>query len=284
MRRIALLSLLAASSALAPPLARPAWAMARQAVAPVSKPLPWKSPFRRGLARLTRGPLLDLGGKLHVDARQYRDLSAATQHLLSLYPPASHYFVGLGRDPAPIIAFLQNLGGKELAINFPASSCFAWNATAEVLAPYVKRFIPEEVLTSGKTIVFVDVSTSGRGLDHYVPLIEPSLQGRKFIKAVFGARFYGNPAPWKIYTQDPGDKRVIDTAPFPEVNKFFDDPYEDVVAEYPRHAPGFDNVKDLDSTRPEYQQYRDALMQRMQRDPKLHRFLTKQGFGHDKTP
>ncbi len=225
---------------------------------------------------LTDGHLVDLGNnKKHVAAAQYKDLSAATQHLLRLYPPGSHYFIGLGRDPAPIIAFLQNLGGKELAINFPASSNESGRATVEILAEYVKKLLPPGILESGRTIVFVDATTSGRALDHYVPLIAPSLKGAKVIKAAFGIHYEGR-TNWPIH-ENPGDKQVIDTAPFPEVDRFFGDPYEDVVAEYPRHGPGAHPINQIDTPRPQYQQYRDALMQRMERDEGLHQTLVELG-------
>jgi hypothetical protein len=172
---------------------------------------------------------------------------------------------------------LQNLGGKELAVNFPASSNEANKATVPILAEYVKRIIPEEVLRSGKTIVFVDATSSGRALDHYVPLIAPSLQGKTVIKAAFGVK---DGRHNKIYWA-PGDKQVIDTSAFPEVNRFYTGLYEDAVAEFPRHAPGTHDIKVLDTPRPEYQQYRDALLMRMERDEQLHGFLKALGFRHE---
>jgi hypothetical protein len=231
----------------------------------------FKSPFKPGLAPLHDGALVTIGGQAHVDAHAYKDLSLATQHLLKEYPADSHFFIGLGRDPAPIIAMLQNLGGKRLAINFPASSNEGTQATVEILAGYVKKLVPPEVLKSGRTIVFVDATSSGRALDHYVPLITPSLNGAKVIKAAYGVDYNGQ-RNTTIYTT-PGDKRVIDTAGFPEVNKFYTDPYEDVVSEYPRHGPGYHPITDIDTPRPEYKQFRQALQQRMQRDEGLHKFL-----------
>jgi hypothetical protein len=220
------------------------------------------------------GPVLNLQGKMHVDHLQYKDLRGATYHLLKTYPADRHYFIGLGRDPAPIIAFLQNLGGKQLAINFPASSNEGSAATPQILATYVQKLVPPEILESGRTIVFVDATSSGRALDHYVPLIAPSLKGLPFLKVAFGV--HSGQRNTRIYT-NPGDKQVIDTSPFPEVNKFYTDPYEDVVSEYPRHGPGTHPINALDTPRPEYQKYRDALNQRMQRDPELDHFLRHEG-------
>jgi hypothetical protein len=232
------------------------------------------SPFKRGLPALGAGPLVQIDNRAHVDARQYQDLSAATQQLLIRYPADRHYFIGLGRDPAPVIAFLQNLGGKQLAINFPASSNNSGSATTAVLAQYVKKLVPADVLESGRTIVFVDVTTTGRALDQYVPLITPSLGGAPVIKAAFGSQF-GNSRNWPIYNS-PGDKQLIDTTAFPEINQFFTEPYEEVVGEFPRHGPGRDAITVLDSPRPQYTTYRNALMQRMERDEQLDNFLRTQ--------
>jgi hypothetical protein len=251
-----------------------AWAAPRSRAGTAT--LRFKSPFKKGLKPLEEGPIVTIGGQPHVSAQQYNDISAAAMHLLKKYPADRHYFVGLGRDPAPIIAFLQNLGGKRLAVNFPASSNSSGSATKEILARYVARFIPAEVLRSGRTIVFVDATSSGRGLDHYVPLIKPSLRGAKVIKAAFGVRNAGV-ANTSIYT-NPGNKRVINTAPFPEVDRFYVNPYENVVSEYPRHAPGYNKLSELGKPRPEYGQYRKALLRRMQRDRTLDTFLgTKAG-------
>ena len=232
-----------------------------------------RSVYRPEKARepLTDGALVTIGGAAHVTAAQYKDLSAAAQHLLDLYPPDSHYFIGLGRDPAPLTAFLQNLGGKDLAINFPASSNESGEATTEILAKYVKKLIPRGVLESGRTIVFFDVTSSGRALDLYVPLITPSLKGAKVIMAAFDTGGRG------VMYQSPGDKKVIDTTPFPEVKKFYGGIYENVVAEYPRHGPGYHDISDIAKPLPGYQQYRDAVMQRMERDEGLARTLVELG-------
>lgn len=236
---------------------------------------PYRKPFKKNASPITDGPLVDLMGRQHLDANAYRDISKAGQYLLEKYPPKDHFFIGLGRDPAPIIAFLQNLGGEQLAINFPASSNESSRATPEILATYVEKLVPAAVLTSGRTIVFVDATTSGRALDLYVPRITPALKGAKVIKAAFAVQFGGS-RRYAIFT-NPGDKQVIDTTPFPEVNRFFTEPYENVVAEYPRHGPGTHPMSDIAKPLPQYREFRAALMKRMERDNELDDFLGKDG-------
>lgn len=242
-------------------------------------PVRFKRPFTTGLSHLGDGPTVTIQNNQFGDHLQYRDIRGAAYHLLRTYPADRHFFVGLGRDPAPIIAFLQNIGGKQLAVNYPASSNSSASATQEILATYSERVIPAEVFASGRTVVFIDVTSSGRALDHYVPRIAPGLKGLPSIKVAFGI----NPTSSAIYT-NPGDKHVVNTTPFPELDKFPWDPYENVVSEYPRHVPTTNGFGVLDTPRAEYQQLRDGLMQRMLRDPELDHFLkTEAGpaFKHD---
>src|SRR5262249_44571522 len=138
---------------------------------------------------------------------------------------AKHYFVFLGRDAAPISAFVQNLGGRQLAVNFPASSNQKRRATPQIMARYVKRIIPKEALNGDRKIVVVDATRSGRALDYWVQKLVPHLNGVKALKVAFGS------------ARVPGDKTVIATAEFPTVAQYPWGNYENGIAEYPRHAP-----------------------------------------------
>src|SRR5689334_23322349 len=86
-----------------------------------------RSPFQRGkvLPVLPDSHLVTIANNPHVTKAQYEDLSNGVQALLKRYHPDKHYFIGTGRDPAPIIAALEDLGGRALAMNFPASNIVA---------------------------------------------------------------------------------------------------------------------------------------------------------------
>jgi hypothetical protein len=205
----------------------------------------------------------------HMNAAEYHDLKAASLVLLKKFSPASHYFVFLGRDAAPISAFMQNLGGHQLAVNFPAASNHANNDTPEVMSKYVDRFIPKEALRGDRKIVVVDASATGRGLDYWVPKLQPHLPGVEVIKAVYlvtGGTLH-----------IPGNKTVFSTSAFPEVDKYFGGDYENVIAEYPRHVPGYHPVADIAQPRPEWTQFRQAVMKRMEADTELDQALTQIG-------
>jgi len=66
----------------------------------------------------------------YVNKREYADLKGGVIELLRRYPRTKYFFVGLGRDPAPVIAFLQNLGEKQLAVNLPAPATSIGRAPA----------------------------------------------------------------------------------------------------------------------------------------------------------
>ncbi len=228
----------------------------------------WRSPFVKAVA-LPPGPLADVNEAPHVTAAQYNDLRNAAQELLTRFPADKHYFVGLGRDPAPLVAFMQNLGGKQLAVNFPASSNQASDPGAAVLAQYVNKIIPPEVLASGRTIVFLDVTSTGRALDYYVWRLTPHLNGAPVIRAAFTTSD-------SQLARSPGHNVVIHTTPFPEIAQFTEPTgiYEGYVPEFPRHVPSANGLSVLDSPLAGYQVYRNAVLQRMQADETLHAFLS----------
>ena len=221
--------------------------------------------------------LVTILGNSFVTPVKYRNLRDASLTLLDKYSPEEHYFIGVGRDATPIIAFLQNLGEKRRAINFPGSKMQTDKDTPRVMAQYCRKLIPKEALQSGRKIVFLDCSSSGLGLDYWVPKITPHLRGTTKVCRVAFARPNSSHNHSGIWSNWAGsqDREVISTAKFRDVARYPWNPYEDVVCEYPRHSPGHNSITVLDKPRPEYQQFRDAVMQRMVTDTKLDRFLQK---------
>jgi hypothetical protein len=213
-----------------------------------------------------------------VTARQYRNLRDASCTLLEKYSPDKHYFIGVGRDATPIIAFLQNLGEKRLAINFPGSKLATGKDTPEIMAQYCNKLIPREALRSGRKIVFVDCTSSGRGLDYWAPNIKPHLRRASVCQVAFAEpsterRRMPIWANWQNRRPKAIKSEIIATDKFPDVAKYPWKPYENVVCEYPRHSPGHHAISVLDNPRPEYQKFRDAVMRRMETDRKLDKFL-----------
>jgi hypothetical protein len=236
---------------------------------------PLRRLYDRKKKPLESGPLMVAGQ--HASAADYRDLRKACVALLKRFDPATHFFVGTGRDPAPIIAFLQNLGGRDLATNFPASgglpefgdSIASWlGASGAEMARYFRALIPSHVPKSGRTVVLVDVTGSGKTPVSFAPEVEKWLAREgsrsKVAMAAFANRL--NPMPKGVVT--------IRTTPFPGVDRYMYYPFEGVISEFDRHKIGKDSLRDLLS-RPMYHEYRKAIRRRMKRDRTLDKFLRK---------
>jgi hypothetical protein len=172
---------------------------------------------------------------------------------------------------------VQNLGGRELAVNFPASSNESGRDTPAVMAQYVQNIIPKEALKGDRKIVIVDATSSGRALDYWVPKLQPHMPGVTTIKAAFA-----NPT-WNIH-RAPGDKVVFSTAQFPIVDQYFGGQYENGISEFPRHAPGAHPISDVAKSRPEWTQFRKAIMARMEADTELDKALNEIGGVEAATP
>jgi hypothetical protein len=229
--------------------------------------------YKPGATPLPSGGILHTEAGTLFDAGVYHDLSKAVQTLLRELPPDQHYFVGLGRDPAPIIAMLQNIGEKDLAVNLPGSSgkrgtgapWAAGQLPHAKIAEYIEHFVPEAVLKGQRTLVLVDQTRSGTTLTEFGALVDAYLQriGSKAAKRVaFSPK------------AQPASTMRIDTSAFPEVERFltpshFGGKYEGVVSEHPRHIMGPRSHPWEIKVRPEYQQMREALRKRMEHDDAL---------------
>ena len=236
-----------------------------------------KSPYRPGLRPIKSGPIVKIDDQSatpteHMALATYDELRDAMLEAMRLYDPRSHYFVGLGSDPHPIIAFLQNIGGTKLATNFPASGKYSPGMLVpSTLEPYVRKLIPAEVLNGSKTLVLLDQTTSAEGCPGTLAQVSPMFQ--QYLESI------GSPA--KVVqlafspNPHPEGTGVIDTNKYPEVGKFLSHPYEHVVSQYDRHVLGQNTLEDL-VERPGYRAFKTAMLKRMQRDEKLDRFLTQE--------
>jgi hypothetical protein len=217
--------------------------------------------------KIADGPLIhiNVGGQNypHGDLAGYKDLRNAAMTLLQKYPPDKHAYVGLGRDGSPFTAFLQEIGTD--AFNFPASN--VGHTGTALLDKHFEKLIPAHIRNGNKTIVIFDQTSSGKTPINILPLLQSYLQrtgSTVKVKAVaFGA---------PTVSQSHPDMEAINTSAWPEVAKFYYPPYEGVVSPYERHTPSVTPVEQI-QWRPQYDQYRAALGQRIERDPDLDRFL-----------
>jgi hypothetical protein len=135
-------------------------------------------------------------GNQYVSQSEYHDLRNGCMELLRRYPPDKYFFVGLGRDPAPVIAFLQNLGEKNLAVNLPGTSnigCIGWKGSVnpgdQVVAQHIEAAIPEHILKGERQIVILDVTSTGKTPATFGPYLDTYLQARGNHKPVIRLAF-----------------------------------------------------------------------------------------------
>jgi hypothetical protein len=234
-----------------------------------------RSPFVPHLRKLSEDSIVRIERHRFLSQRKYQDLRNAVVTLLRRYPPSRHYFIGTGRDPAPLIAALQNLGGRRLAISFPASNIVGGSGTSitsDLMDKYFRRLVPDaglrqEIFDGKRAIVLVDQSSSGKTPHTLAPYIRRYLQRIKSpaeIKKVALTESKDN-----VYK----DVNWISTKPFPDVDRYLYDPYEGVVSEFDHHVLGSDDINSL-KPRAAYQRFKQAVLERMKRDPELHKFLT----------
>jgi hypothetical protein len=219
--------------------------------------------------RLRAGPLIRIDRAGFASKAEYTDLHHAVGALLQRYRPDRHFFIGAGRDPAPIMALLHVLGGDELAMNFPASGSGMWmqensRPSDAVVEPYFTKLIPRSVIEGKRDIVLVDQTDEGRTLSGFSPVLQRYLDRVGFKGRLRKVAFSRMPQKAGI--------DVIDISAFPIVGRFLIDPYEGALSEFPRHLIGYDDPKALVRRR-EYRRYQDALRRRLEHDPGAYRIL-----------
>jgi hypothetical protein len=221
--------------------------------------------FKRGAPVLPGGPIVRIQNHQHMSEAAYSDLRDASIALMKRYPPSQNVYVGLGRDPAPFIAFLQAIGAT--ALNFPASG--GYFSKSEELDRHFEKLIPKSVRQGNRTLVLLDQTSSGKTHAAMMPLLRSYLHRTGSKVQVRGVAFYEAARVSRRIK----DLETIDVRGYPEVGKFLYEPYEGIVSPYERHVPGQDNLEDL-TFRPQYDRFKAAIVERAKRDAKLDRFLT----------
>ena len=99
----------------------------------------------------------------------YEEIRLLAHRLVSEFPPPGHLYVGVGRSPTPLIAFLQAID-SEAAINFPLSDLKYYGdpfdmdeASFKILHQHFENFFGS-YRKKGKAIVFIDYIISGTTL------------------------------------------------------------------------------------------------------------------------
>lgn len=226
-----------------------------------------------------------IAGRSYMSLQEYRDLRNGCMEILRRYPPDKYYFVGLGRDPAPVIAFLQNLGGKELAVNLPGTSNIQWAKSGlkpEDVARHIEAAIPQHILVGKRQIVVLDVTSSGKTPAIFGPFIDKYLRQHGNRNKVVRLALSWNNIPRNSYYRAPKYRlEWIDTTAWSDFNNYNTGKYEGHwrpgiggfgIAQHQRHVMG-PGVNPPTKTNPNYRAFKKALLARMEQDRKLDRFL-----------
>ncbi len=208
----------------------------------------------------------------YLDANQYEQIRDITLEIMQRRPPSAFFYVPVGRDPAPIAAFMELLSpkGRPLARTLPASGLKQGviEGREQAWFDHFDRFIPKEVLTGNRHILLVDRASSGATLEKVRGILRKWLKtrGSKVSVNVLALSRREVTVPW------------IDITSKPELVAMNQDHYAP-VAEWPRYEVGVTPPEEL-TRRTTYDEFKMQLLKRMARDQQLDAVIHTMSEGH----
>jgi len=125
------------------------------------------------------GPKIGAREAAFGEKGDFAEVRRLSRLLLEKYSPERHLFIGIGRSPVSVIAFLQVLLGDEAALNFPLSGMgkmgqfdqVSYEDIAELeqeqaasMLPHFLHFLPAPQKLNGREIVLIDFAGTGKSL------------------------------------------------------------------------------------------------------------------------
>lgn len=119
----------------------------------------------------------------------FNEVARVSLELIEEYPPSEYFYVGVGRSPTPVMAFLNGVIDPEIFINVPLSglASLAWYREVDSenihdiyairsahLKAHLKMFLPAADKLAGRRLLLIDFVASGS------TLIEAGRQVRDF--------------------------------------------------------------------------------------------------------
>jgi len=96
----------------------------------------------------------------------YREIRNLSLRLVEKFPPAEYHYVGVGRSPAPVMAFLREAGMATTTI--PLSGLRKAGQVEKIradlpgfLAEHFEQYLPSEKKIRGKKILLIDYASEG---------------------------------------------------------------------------------------------------------------------------
>ncbi|MBN8541239.1 MAG: hypothetical protein J0L82_12680 [Deltaproteobacteria bacterium] len=103
---------------------------------------------------------------------QYESTKEAVIDLMERFPPDKYVYVGIGKSPTPIIAFIKAIGGAEAAQSLPLTGIgphgsFKKNEPQSIakLHQHLSEFLPNIENLGGKKLVILDFADSATSLE-----------------------------------------------------------------------------------------------------------------------
>lgn len=212
----------------------------------------------------------------HADQKRFQsieqiDYDEISNVSLAIRRSPSEVVIGLGRGPAPFMAFLQIFSGAAKNKNLPfsiegsSSSIGDWltRDQREMLFAHFDRFIPSREITGDSSILVVDYVISGSSLKAGVQLIREYLAARGRTNRVIPVALI-NPQ-YNAYDLD-ADARIIPLS-VRFANRIFADSFIK-IAEYDTFVIPIPNPKINLETNPKYQDLTTPMRDFMKTDPK----------------
>lgn len=209
------------------------------------------------------------------NSEEYLDLKKMVTELKARFPPDQYFYVGIGRSPTAVIAFLQNLGITD-AINLPISGFYGERMKPEtrtsppnwfrqILYRHFSRFLPSIVHLAGRKLLLIDFAVRGRTLTNVTDAVDvyyQQLHGQK--KFTESLALVGSMEQLEInYPHD----FSID---IPErLRPLFHKEIFKRFSEFIHEDPELYDKKDLFYQRQEYKYFLKFLFQKMVNDPSL---------------
>jgi hypothetical protein len=241
------------------------------------------SPFRASAKAPKKGALMTSTHGSHLAQGEYTQIRDASLALLRKFKPGKHYYISLGRSPAPIVAFLENLS-PDMAMTLPASGVRQALPVQHKAAyyAYFDKLIPKSVLESGQTLVLFDRAgvysgryAGGNSIAKVRDVLKEYLKERGYKNKIKGVAY-----TLKIPFQQDLGLTAITTEKFPFVDSWGSSLHGtegrkvDDIAPYPENHIARQPVSKLKANKP-YATFRKHLMARMRADSSLDKTLRK---------
>ncbi|WP_392531832.1 hypothetical protein [Nostoc sp. C117] len=162
--------------------------------------------------------------------QEYEQIKDLCVSILKKYPPNKYCYIGLGKSPTPVLAFLQEYGveASNIALSKfnpsldknkePKQIGLGNKLTKEQykeLKHHFDRFIPQQDAIKGKKILLIDYTLSGRSLYATYAHLTKYLNDKYSPRKLFHFRSRGETppqvVPLALYTEEMGTHKLDET-------------------------------------------------------------------------